>query len=186
MWILTKPLSASYTLMAPRAPVQTGPDQYSWHEINPNWPDIDTYRQLSMQLMTRVDKWISDHQLNIKQIDVMGFSQGAVMAYAMAILNPDYVRKVAALSGFIPSAWREQLQQKTLQNQQFYIAHGTDDDVIPIKKAHQATQLLREAGTQVRFCEAKTGHKLSANCYKSLGEFFSTSADQRDRPKENT
>ncbi len=39
--------------------------------------------------------------MNIKQFDVMGFSQGAVMAYALSFLFPEG-NKVAALAGFVP------------------------------------------------------------------------------------
>jgi phospholipase/carboxylesterase len=173
MWILTKPIPNSYTLVAPRAPVTTGKDQYSWHEIAPQWPDLETYKYLSDQLLTRVDKWLQEQSLNIQHYDVMGFSQGAVMAYALAILYPQRVGKVAALAGFIPQTWVDKLDKQSLSGKSIFIAHGRQDDIIPIKKAHQAAAWLEDNGAHVTFCAADIGHKLSANCFNGLGEFFS-------------
>jgi phospholipase/carboxylesterase len=172
MWILTKPIPKSYTLLAPRAPVKTGDDQYSWHEIDPQWPSLQTYTDLAGQLINRVDDWLKDQNHNIQCYDVMGFSQGAVMAYALAALYPQRIGKVAALAGFIPQTWVHELEGQSFSGKSFFIAHGKQDDIIPIKKAHQAADWLEDNGAQVIFCEADIGHKLSANCFNGLGEFF--------------
>lgn len=172
MWILTKPLPKDFYLLAPRAPVKTGKDQYSWHEITPQWPELQIYHNLADKIISRVDYWLGEQEIKIDIYDVMGFSQGAVMAYALATLFPEKIGKVAALAGFIPQRWQEQLDLTKVSGKAFFIAHGTQDDIIPIKKAHQAADILQEKGAQVTFCEAEIGHKLSANCFKGLGEFF--------------
>jgi phospholipase/carboxylesterase len=172
MWILTKPISNSYTLLAPRAPVKTGEDQYSWHEIAPQWPGLETYTDLTDQLLSRVEEWSLEHNLNIQHYDVMGFSQGAVMAYALAILHPHRIGKVAALAGLIPQRWFDELDGQSLSGKSFFVAHGNQDDIVPIKKAHQAADWLEDQGAHVTFCAADIGHKLSANCFNGLGEFF--------------
>lgn len=172
MWILTNPLPDDYIMLAPRAPVKTGKDQYSWHEIKTGWPDIETYQGLIDSLLSRVNAWLEDNRLEFEKFDVMGFSQGAAMAYAMAILYPDKVGRVAAIAGFIPKSWEEHLQQASLEGKDFFVAHGTQDEIVPITKAQQAARWLKENNAQVTFCEADTGHKLSANCFNGLGDFF--------------
>jgi len=172
MWILAKPLPKNYYLLAPRAPVQTGEDQYSWHEISPQWPQIQTYQKLADQLISRVDEWIKEQSITNDKYNIMGFSQGAVMAYALALLFPERVGKVAALAGFIPHAWQEQVNLKSIKGKTFYIAHGTKDEIIPINKAKQTAKLFKENGADVTFCEADIGHKISSNCFKGLGQFF--------------
>ena len=172
MWILTKPIPNSYTLIAPRAPVKTGKDQYSWHEISPQWPGLEKYTDLTNKLLTRVDGWLREQNLNFQHFDVMGFSQGALMAYALAILHPHRISKVAALAGFIPQSWVEKLDKRSLLRKSFFVAHGKQDDIIPINKAYQAADWLEDNGAQVTFCAADIGHKLSANCFNGLGNFF--------------
>lgn len=172
MWILTNPLPEDYIMLAPRAPVKTGQDQYSWHEIKPQWPGIETYQDLIDSLLSRVNTWLEDNQLDIEKFDLMGFSQGAAMAYAMAILYPQKVGKIAAIAGFIPKSWKEHLEQASLEGKKFFVAHGTQDNIVPLKKAQQAARWLKENNAHVTFCEADTGHKISANCFKGLGNFF--------------
>lgn len=172
MWILTNPLPDDYIMMAPRAPVKTGKDQYSWHKIKQGWPGIETYQELIDSLLSRVNTWLEDNQLDVEKLDVMGFSQGAAMAYAMAILYPEKVGRIAAIAGFIPKSWEEHLQRASLGGKKFFVAHGTQDDIVPIKKAQQAARWLKENNAQVTLCEADTGHKISANCFKGLGDFF--------------
>ncbi len=172
MWVLTKPLPEDYYLLAPRAPKKMGDDQFSWHQIAPQWPGMEVYQDLTEQLLARVDQWLEREKLNISTFDVMGFSQGAVMAYALALLHPERTNRVAALAGFIPQAWQSSPNPDVFSRKAFFVAHGTQDDIIPIAKARQAADWLNENGAQVTFCEAEIGHKLSANCFNGLGEFF--------------
>lgn len=172
MWILTKPLPKSYFMLAPRAPLKTGPDQYSWHKIGPQRPDIEVYRDIANQLLSSVDSWADNNQLDVEQYDLMGFSQGAVLAYALALLHPKKAGNIAALAGFIPQSWKDYINRDAIADKNFYIAHGIQDEMVPIKKARQAEAWLKEKGARVTFCEADTGHKLSANCFNGLGEFF--------------
>ena len=173
MWVLTKPIPRFYYFLAPRAPVKLGENQFSWHAIGSQWLDLQAYKQLADDVLYHVDQWIKDQKIDKQKIDIMGFSQGAVMAYAIAILYPERVRRIAALAGFIPHAWLYELNPPHLSDLSLFIAHGSKDDVIPIKKSYQAADWFKKNGAQVTFCEADIGHKLSSNCFKGLGEFFS-------------
>lgn len=172
MWTLAKPIRDKTVMIAPRAPVKIGEDQYSWHRISTNWLSINTYHELADALLTHINLLIEKEGLKVSKYDVMGFSQGAVMAYALALLYPDLIRKVAALSGFIPHAWMGDLDKHSFNQKAFFIAHGTQDEIVPIQKARQSVSWLRENNARVTFCEAETGHKLSSNCFNDLGDFF--------------
>lgn len=174
MWVLANPIPEDYAIVAPRAPLKLGDGQYSWHKISPQWPDLSTYNQLADELLLRVKTWQTENQLEVNQYDLMGFSQGAALAYALSILHPTKIRKIAALAGFIPETWKSQIADVSLKNQVFFISHGKQDEIVPISKAREAAQLIQTLGAQVTFCEAETGHKLSANCFNGLGDFFST------------
>ena len=172
MWIFTNRLPDSYIYIAPRAPVKTGEDQYSWHEISPKWPGLDHYENLAGQLLDRVTLWCNENNVECDSLDVVGFSQGAVMAYALAFLYPAKIGKIAALASFIPTKWKTEIDSNNLKNKSFFIAHGTEDQIIPIEKAANAAAWLKENGADVTFCKADIGHKMSADCFKGLGEFF--------------
>jgi phospholipase/carboxylesterase len=173
MWIFARKLPKDIIMLAPRAPQQLGPDQYSWHAITPRWPDLrTTYADLTAELLGRVDQWVSENGLDVQHYDVMGFSQGAVMAYALSFLHPEKINKVAALAGFIPHSWQKDLAEVSLADRSYFVSNGTEDDVIPIDQARQSLDWLKEKGAQVTYCEGHTGHKLSASCFGGLGEYF--------------
>jgi phospholipase/carboxylesterase len=173
MWILTNPIPKDYIMLAPRAPVEIQPGRFSWHPIQNTWPPLSMYQKLANQLMRRVEAFISDEDLDIEKMDVMGFSQGAVMGLALSHFYPHRIRKAAILAGFLPRSWQDSLTARPTDSQSFYIAHGTRDDIIPIEKARTLASLLQSKGATVAFCEANTAHKLGANCFQSLGKFFS-------------
>ena len=187
MWIFTKQLPKDIVMLAPRAPVQLGPGQYSWHAIEPKWPALKTtYAGLAADLLGRVDQWTSQNGLSVPRYDVIGFSQGAVMSYALSFLRPERTGKVAALAGFIPRTWQTELGDISLADQSYFISNGTEDEVVPVEKAHQTVAWLKEKGAQVTYCEGHTGHKLSASCFKDLGAYFrSPSADQSNHDQED-
>ncbi|MEA3327627.1 MAG: hypothetical protein U9R53_10060 [Chloroflexota bacterium] len=159
-------------MLAPRAPIRLGVHQYSWHEIHPKWPIITLYEEITDQLIWRIDTWLEEHQLNCAQLDAMGFSQEAILAYALAFLHQEKVRKMAALSGFIPQSWQKDLNNRDLKGKQIFIAHGNQDEIVPLNKARQSAAWLKEHGAQVTICEADIVHKVGVNCFKSLGAFF--------------
>ena len=173
MWILTNPFPNTHLFIAPRAPVKIGEEQFAWHKITPQWPGLETYRKLADQLIDSVEIWLEDKGIKTASFDVMGFSQGAVMAYALAFLNPKKIKKVAALASFIPQTWRSSIDPDGIKNKDFFIAHGSQDEIIPINKASESAKWLEEHQANVTFCEANIGHKLSADCFKGLGNFFS-------------
>ncbi len=173
MWTLAKPIPQGTLIIAPRAPMKMGVDQYSWHEISPQWPSLETYQTLGDELLEAVRAWMNREGFTISQFDIMGFSQGGVMAYALAILYSELVRKVAVLASFIPQSWMKEGDRVSLAHQVFFIAHGMKDDIVPIDKARHAAEWLEKKNAQVTFCQADTGHRISADCFNSLEKFFS-------------
>jgi phospholipase/carboxylesterase len=172
MWIFTNPLPDSFIFIAPRAPLKLSRGKYSWHEIQPQWPTLDSYKNLSKEILGRVVSWLSGIDVGYESIDVMGFSQGGVVAYSLAFLYPEKIDKVATLASFIPQSWKSSIKPNVIQNKEFFIAHGTEDALVPLNKAIASAKWLEENGAAVTFCQANTGHKLGAECFKALGNFF--------------
>ena len=87
-----------------------------------------------------------------------GFSQGAVMSYALA-LGRDRPRPAAllALSGFIPTVdgWAPDLEPPFPP---IAIVHGAYDPVIPVEFAHRARATLEQAGAEPLYRELPIEH----------------------------
>lgn len=169
MWIFAGKISRNTWLFAPRGPIQaeTG---YAWLPHTGGWHALDEFAAPAGLLMEAFQEWASEAGAPIETFDVMGFSQGAAMAYAMAALYPDRVQRVVALAGFLPRD--SQGRYQALNGKPIYVAHGSEDTTIPVKMAQEAVQTLQAAGADVAYCESNVGHKLSANCLRGLETFL--------------
>jgi len=102
----------------------------------------------------------------------IGFSQGA----ALALTYPLFIRisqeKTAVLSGFIPIGGSQLLESQARRGGDFYISHGTQDDMIPVARAREAVRLLEKANANVSYCEENVGHKTGPQGFKGLRQFF--------------
>jgi len=106
------------------------------------------------------------------QFDLMGFSQGAAMANLLAMLHPNRVRKMGVLAGFVPAGMEGLVSQKPLAGKNVFVAHGTQDQMIPLDRARASMALLEQAGAQVTYCEDEVGHKLGASCLRALEKYL--------------
>ena len=175
MWIFTRRLPAGMTQLAPRAPFPAPGGGYSWTPPGDGDRPLSSMRDLQPAvdwLLTFVEAWAEAMALPVEPLDVMGFSQGAALALALALVHPGRVRALAVLSGFLPSGADQYLEKQPLTHRSIFVAHGRKDDRIPIGQARTAVQLLQDSGARVTYCEADTGHKVSADCILALESYF--------------
>lgn len=183
MWVFARRLASRYWMIAPRAPLSAGSGGYTWRplqRLDPasaadqdfGKPSLDQLRPSAEALIRLADAYQASTGVEADTMDVMGFSQGAVMCNILSFLYPHRIRKVGVLAGFIPSGLEELVPQHPLAGKQFFVAHGTKDETVTIDRARHSIQLLEAAGAQVTYCEDEVGHKVSARCLNALNNFF--------------
>jgi phospholipase/carboxylesterase len=173
MWIFSGSIPPTYWLLAPRGPIETG-EGFSWVKTSNQWPTLMDFAPSSASLMIGLDQLLSKLGLSEAKVDVMGFSQGAAMAYALAAFYPSKINRLFALAGFLPNEDQMPGRYTALANKAVYMAHGTRDDTVPISMAEEAAQILESVGANVSFCASDTGHKLSPSCLRGLESFLQT------------
>jgi phospholipase/carboxylesterase len=175
MWVFASRLPKDALLIAPRAPYASNHPQfggYSWVEkragefsrMEAFVPALGSFGQLLNKLEQQYA------EADFSHLGFVGFSQGAAFSFAYAMRHPDRVAQLAALAGFLPTDSESQLP--ALASLPVFIAHGTQDETVPVSMAREARTALESAGAHVRYCESDTGHKLGANCAAELSEFF--------------
>jgi phospholipase/carboxylesterase len=175
MWVFSRNLPAKYTILAPRAPFPVTEGCYSWRVIKPGTWGMATLEGLqpaAQALLDFVDEWSASTGIDAGQFDLLGFSQGAALAYVLALLHPERVWRLAALSGFIPEGSEAWFTAPRLVGKTVLVSHGRQDDMIPVEQARKAIELLKEAGAQVSYCESDAAHKVSKECMKELERFM--------------
>ncbi|MCL4528250.1 MAG: alpha/beta fold hydrolase [Chloroflexi bacterium] len=183
MWVFARSLPRDFWMIAPRAPYATERGGYSWRppraenvRRTPNdsrgWPGFDDFRHAADSLIRLVDAYAAQNGMDVKQFDVMGFSQGAALTNTIALLYPERIRRAGVLAGFIPAGAESVIEKRPLNGKPIFVAHGTLDEMVSIEYARQSVEMLERAGASVTFCEDEVGHKVSANCMRGLEQFF--------------
>ncbi len=172
MWIFTRNLPGNYWLFAPRAPIPADEGGYGWIPHEGGWPELADFRGIAEALLDAFRHWAGRVHAPREPFDVMGFSQGAAMAYALAAYYPHQINRLVALAGFLPPDDPMPGRYSALNGKKIYIAHGVKDETVPVEFAQQAVRTLQSVGAQVTYCESDVGHKLSADCLRGLEKFL--------------
>jgi phospholipase/carboxylesterase len=175
MWVLTQKLSSKYTILAPRGPFPVPEGGYSWRKIKPGTWGMASLEDLlpsAEALLAFVDEWSTSEGVDAGQFDLMGFSQGAAMAFALTLLHPERVRRLAALSGFVPENGEALLSAHQLSGKPVFISHGRQDNLIPVEQARSAVRLFEGAGSKVTYCESDASHRVGKERLKVMEMFL--------------
>jgi phospholipase/carboxylesterase len=160
-------------VVAPRAPFPFDPgglmSGFAWYEIGQeDIPHPQTF-QLSVELLRRfLGEIQAAYPVNPERLVLLGFSQGTVMAYAAALLDPEPIRGIAALSGYVPHKSGLPLKLQQLNDFPVFISHGAYDEVIPVRFARQSAELLRAAGADIVYHEYLMGHEVREETLRDL------------------
>jgi phospholipase/carboxylesterase len=180
MWIFARNLDQNTWIVAPRGPVSAQGGGYGWlpHRSGGTWHSMADFQQVTGQVMDAYPGWLAQAgvppETAGKPFNLMGFSQGAAMSFALAAHYPERVKHVAALAGFLPEPGGK-ADLTILAGKKIYIAHGTQDDTVPVTMAQEAVRNLQAVGAQVIYCESESGHKLSLDCLRGLQAFLTSS-----------
>jgi phospholipase/carboxylesterase len=162
-------------MVAPRAPYAAEAGGFSWRTLQTRNYDRLSSEMLGSAaeaLISLVDEYSASAEIDASVFDVMGFSQGAALCSVLAFLYPQRIRKTALLAGFVPQGLEELVTQRPVEGKPFFVAHGTNDETVPIDRARASIALLEQAGAQVTYCEDAVGHKVSVTCLRALQKFF--------------
>jgi len=145
---------------------------YGWRDGKANgWPKASDFRPAIEALINLVSS-IQFTGIETGSFDLLGFSQGAALAYTMSIMYPTRIDKLAGLSGFLPEGFDTEIGKDSLRGKKVFVAHGRKDELVPISKARKVVQELESAGAEVVYCEEDVGHKLSSGCFRGMDEYF--------------
>jgi len=144
----------------PRGPLQLPPIGHHWYVVEQvGYPDPETFTATFHRLGSWLDGLAERTGVRIERTVLGGFSQGAVMAWALT-LGPRRPRPAGllAMSGFIPTVPDFELQLAGLAGLPVAISHGSLDPVISVELGRQARDRARAAGADVVYRETDVPH----------------------------
>jgi phospholipase/carboxylesterase len=88
--------------------------------------------------------------LKSEKIVLAGFSQGGAIVLQTGLRYPERLAGIMALSTYLPiSAALEKEKSAANQDLPIFMAHGSYDDIIPLRRAEQSKDLLVKSGYPV-------------------------------------
>lgn len=160
-------LPDEYYVVSARAPYNLQPYGHAWYAINfdedeNKFSDNDQAIESRDVIARLINELISELPIDFQDVTLIGFSQGTILSYAVALSYPEKIKNVVALSGYLnPDLLASGYEKKDFSHLKIFASHGTVDQVIPVEWARKAPDLLKKLGIDVTYKEYPIGHGVS-------------------------
>jgi phospholipase/carboxylesterase len=156
--------------MTPGGPLSLPPGGRHWYAVpRVGFPDPTTFAATYADLTALLDRQLAEHGVGWDRTVVGGFSQGAVMSYAVGLgAGRPLPAGILAMSGFIPTVDGWTMREDGLQGFPVAIAHGSMDPVISVEFARSARDQLEAAGADVLYRESPMSHTIDPRVIPDL------------------
>jgi phospholipase/carboxylesterase len=161
--------------VTPRGPLSLPPGGAHWYAVRRvGYPDPDTFWPSLERLSGWLDALPEETGVPLERTIIGGFSQGAVMSYALALgEGRPAPAGLLALSGFIPTVEGFALDLEERAGLPVAIGHGTYDPVISVEFGRSAQERLAEAGLAVLWRESPIDHSIDPRYVAALRVWLS-------------
>lgn len=167
-------LPDEYFIISVRAPYNLPGAGYAWYAINFD-ADMNKFTDDAQAAQSRdmiaafIDEAIAKYPIDKDNVTLIGFSQGAILSYSVALKYPEKINRVAALSGYLHQPIvAEDVHTKDLSHLKFFISHGVVDQVIPVEWARKAPEFLNTLGIKNVYHEYPVGHGVAPQNFYDL------------------
>ncbi|TDE06979.1 alpha/beta hydrolase [Flavobacterium sandaracinum] len=157
-------LPDEYYIISARAPYDMQYGSYAWYAINfdadqNKFSDHDQAKVSRDLIAVFIDELIQTYPIDPEKVTLIGFSQGSILSYAVALSYPEKVQKVVAMSGYLNlEIVSDDYLKNTFNNLKIFASHGTSDQVIPIAWARKTPAILENLGIDITYKEYPIGH----------------------------
>jgi phospholipase/carboxylesterase len=169
-------------MLCPQGPVKIqigyGMSGYGWFPLDPGKPiDVAAFQRSADALRELLDDAVEKFPVDPEKIVIAGFSQGGVMAYALALSDPGRFAGLAALSSWFPTQLAEMLEKKP-EHEGFpvLVIHGTRDSTLPVERARESREELRPFGVSLTYREFEMGHEINREALQVIGRWLDDKA----------
>ena len=166
-----------------RAPVDLPQGGHAWFPLEFTEEGVKIEREDVEQARDDLMKVVRNQQVahgnDATNTFLLGFSQGAAMALAVASHAPETTANVIALSGVFA---REMIPVdpdvlKTLEATSIIMTHGSHDPVISIQQSHDSRDLVAQTPVRLQYHEYSMGHEINQECLRDVVEWMAAAVE---------
>lgn len=157
-------LPEEYYVISARAPYDMGFGSYAWYAINfdadeNKFSDIPQAQQSRDLIANFINELVANYPIDSSNVTLIGFSQGTILSYAVALSYPEKIQRVVAMSGYLNTEMvKPNFETNNFSNLKIFASHGTVDQVVPVDWARKAAPALTQLGIEIVYKEYPVGH----------------------------
>lgn len=175
-------LPRDYHYISLRAPYALEPFGYAWYAIDfeapeGKWSNTEQAVESRGAILQFIDEACEAFGIDENNLNLLGFSQGCILSFALSLSFPERFKRVVGLSGHInPKMLEESYTTKDHQHLRVYSSHGQLDPVIPVAWAQRTPPFLQDLGIELQFDEFPIGHGVSPQNFQALRQWLNRTA----------
>ena len=160
-------LPDEYYVISARAPYDMIYGSYAWYAINfdadeNKFSDIEQAKTSRDLISNFIDELVAEYAIDSENVTLIGFSQGCILSYAVAVSYPEKIKRVVAMSGYFNAEIAtENFKENDFSNLKIFASHGSVDQVVPVDWARKAEPTLKQLGIDIVYKEYPIGHGVS-------------------------
>ena len=165
--------------LCPQGPVvlepQPGQRAYAWFPLSGEG-EIEPMALVGARGLLEgfVEDALEAYPIDPSRLVVMGFSQGGVMAYDLALGRPERFSALIALSTWLPNLILDGLQEDEARAKlATLLIHGTEDPMVAIDNGRESLEKLEGLGIEAAWGEYPMGHEIRPESIADLRTWLS-------------
>ena len=161
-------------IISARAPLSIDFGGYAWYTIHfeaddKKFSDVPEAIEARDTIAKFIDELQEVYKFDPDKSFLMGFSQGTISSYAVALSYPKKIKNILALSGYI----NEELitppeETKDYKSLDFFCSHGSVDPVIPVDWARKVSTILQNLTISYSYKEYFAGHGIVPQNFEDM------------------
>ena len=165
-------------MVSARAPYDMQYGSYAWYAINfdadeNKFSDLEQAKTSRDLVANFIDELTANYAIDENNVTLVGFSQGTILSYAIALSYPEKVKRIVAMSGYLNQEMLvDDYLKNNLSNLKFFISHGTVDQVVPVEWGRKAKPFLNNLGIESVYKEYPIGHGISPQNFHDFKEWL--------------
>ena len=150
-------------------PIAEGVPGYGWFDLTRGGPPEPGEIK---QAADAVDRFLTAaaerYPIDPRKQVLLGFSQGGVVAYELALRDPSRYAGLVALSSWLPEELVTGAGAPRLENLPVFVTHGTQDPMIPVDRGRESRERLTALGAILTYREYEMQHEIRPEALRDL------------------
>lgn len=181
----TADLDPRLLILSIRAPFVNAPGAYRWFDVAFTPQGIDIDADEAEQSRLAVIQFINDAVMGFgadpRRVYLLGFSQGATLAYGIGLTAPAKLRGIVGIGGrVLPEIAPIAAPSAALRHLTLLIQHGRHDPVMPLARGHATRNLFVALGVMLGYREYEAAHEITPPMIVDACDFLRTQIDRHE------